>query len=126
MKQRNWLISKALFFPTTIMFMLMCTGANARIAFKDAPVPNNIQKDNFTFENNAGGLECKPKGAYAEIRNDPYKCYIELDDCKASYDALTGKLKPKHLSVLTNMVKLKKGSIKEFLGRCPGEDRSCR
>ena len=68
--------------------------ADANVAFNNAPKQTPAQAKHFTWVNEAGGLMCQPKGKLAQLVGDPYKCYINLDECGAAIDALKGKLDP--------------------------------
>ena len=105
-----------------LLVLAFTVDAGARKAFSDAPPQNKIQKKFYDWVNSAGGLDCKGKGAYAELKAEPYKLYLNIDESKAALDALTGKLDAKYIDVLADMIKLKKGSEREFLGDCPGQE----
>src|SRR4051812_10365404 len=77
--------------------------ASANVSFKDAPKQTPAQAKAFNWVNEAGGLFCQPKGKLAELVGDPYKCYIDLDECKASVDTLSGKIDPAMLELFADL-----------------------
>jgi hypothetical protein len=96
--------------------------SHANVSFANAPKQTEAQAKYFTWENQAGGLHCATKGKMKELVEDPYKCYIKLDECKASFDALTGKLDPEMAQLFADLAQIDPAAPKaSFVNTCPGD-----
>lgn len=94
----------------------------ANMTFANAPKQTEAQAKYFTWENQAGGLHCATKGKMAELVGDPYKCYIKLDECKASLDTLTGKIAPEMVQLFADLAEIDPAGTKaSFVNTCPGD-----
>ena len=101
---------------------LASSSALANITFAAAPAQTPAQAKYFTWENQAGGLHCATKGKMKELVSDPYKCYIKLDECKASLDTLTGKIDPEMVQLFADLSEIDpKGPKASFVNGCPGD-----
>lgn len=95
----------------------------AGTAFNAAPPPNMLQKKYYTYENQAGGLKCSPKGKLKELVGEPNRCYLDLDDCKAGRDAVGGTLDGSYEDLFADLVTLNPAKDKlDFQAACPGGD----
>lgn len=101
---------------------LVALPASARVPYASAPKPNAIQAKYLTFENEAGGLACKPQGTLQSLLREPYKCYLDLDECGASLDAVSGKLDASYVDLFADLLVLVPGEKVEFAYACPGDD----
>ena len=93
----------------------------ANITYSARPKQTPAQAKNFDWVDQAGGLRCEPKGKLKELVSEPNKCYINLDECQASYDTLTGKVDPGIAEVFVDMATTNPGGDK-FINTCPGEN----
>jgi 23S rRNA pseudoU1915 N3-methylase RlmH len=91
--------------------------AEARIPFASAPEPNAKQKKYLTFKNEAGGLACEAKGELKKLLKQQ-RCYLSLDKCDASADAVAGKASAARIQLYADLIE-HDGS--KFVNHCPGE-----
>ena len=115
--------SQSIGLNVAVLATVVAVGAHANVAFSSAPAQTPAQAKNFEWKNEAGGLRCEPKGKLAELVNEPYKCYINLDDCKASVDTLKGAIDPGILELFADMAAIDPAGEKaRFINTCPGEN----
>lgn len=86
------------------------------------PAPNEVQAKYLDFVESAGGYDCKAKGKLGELQGEPYKCYLDLDECKASVDAVGGKLDPAFVTLFADLLVQEPGEKVAFKYSCPGRD----
>ncbi len=91
-------------------------------ALAGTPQPNEIQGKYLEFVESAGSYDCKPKGKLESLLRDPYKCYLDLDECGASVDSVAGKIDPEFVTLFADLLVLAPGQKLEFAYGCPGRD----
>ncbi len=120
MKTRNTLRNA---WSVALMSTAFATGALASVGYSNRPEQTPAQAKNFDWVNEAGSLRCQPKGKLSELLNDPYKCYLNLDECKASVDTLKGTIDPGFLELFTDMAAIDpKGDKANFVNSCPSDN----
>ena len=96
--------------------------AAARVPFSAAPPQNPIQAKYMDFVDEAGGLACKVKGKLAELQGAPNDCYLDLDECKPSREAVGGTLDPGLAELFADLLVIAPGDAFGFAYACPGGD----
>lgn len=108
-----------------VMMSLMCAASTANaqnITFASAPPQNDIQKKYYTWENQAGGLQCALKGELETLLREPNKCYLDLDECAPALQALDGSISAGHKALLHDAIRTNDDpKAPAFLAECPGD-----